>query len=116
MSRSHQRVPHDLNAYLTTVVTRIRSTFPRTRRIILFGSRAYGRPHDESDIDLFVELPTHQRPPTRYRAISQLLNPRPCGIDLIVKTPAEVKRIVRDFNPCFEDIFRKGRVLYAKTR
>ena len=82
----------------------------------MFGSYAYGKPTKDSDLDLFVEVPTRLRPPARYRAIYSLLDPRPCGIDLIVKTPVEVNRIVRDFNPCFEDILGKGRVLYAQAR
>jgi hypothetical protein len=33
-----------------------------------------------------------------------------------VKTPKELRQILHDFNPCFEDIVGKSRVLYAKTR
>lgn len=116
MSRRKRRSAQTIDAYLQEAVTRIRRAFPRTRRIILFGSRAYGRPHRDSDVDLFVELPTRQRPAARRRALDVLLETRPCGIDLIVKTPQEVRQALRDFNPSLEDILHKGRVLYAKTR
>lgn len=104
-----------INAYLRVAVRRIRAAFPETRRIVLFGSYAYGHPGKDSDLDIFVEVPARTRRQARHR-IEALLDPRPCGIDLIVKTPQEVRQILRDFNPCFEDIVRKGRVLYAKTR
>lgn len=106
----------NLDDYLDGVVHRIRKVFPKTRRIILFGSHAYGAPTRDSDLDLFVEVPTRQRPHTRHRLIDQLLDPRPCGIDLVVKTPQELRRTLQDFNPCVEEILRKGRVLYEKTR
>ncbi|MBI2093194.1 MAG: nucleotidyltransferase domain-containing protein [Candidatus Omnitrophica bacterium] len=103
-----------LNRYLRESVKRIRHAFPRTRRIILFGSHAYGKPSEDSDIDIFIEVPTRQRLSTRYQVMDRLFDPRPCGIDLIIKTPQEVHQILRDFNPCFEDILQKGRILYAR--
>ena len=106
----------DISVFLQGAVKNIRKAFPQTRRIILFGSHAYGHPSKDSDLDLFIELPTRDRPPLRHQAIDCLLDPRPCGIDLIVKTPQEVRQALRDFNPCFEDILHKGRVLYAKKR
>ena len=115
MKRNGRRRAQEVDTYLQEVVRRIRTTFPETRRIVLFGSYAYGRPNKDSDLDLFVELPTQQRRQARHR-IDALLDPRPCGIDLIVKTPREVRQVLHDFNPCFEDILHKGRVLYAKTR
>ena len=115
MKRNGQRDARAINGYLRIVVRRIRRAFPETRKIVLFGSYGYGHPSKDSDLDLFVEVPTQKRRQARNR-IDSLLDPRPCGIDLIVKTPQEVRQILRDFNPCFEDIVRKGRVLYAKTR
>ncbi len=105
-----------INVFLRGAVKNIRQAFPHTRRIILFGSHAYGRPTRDSDLDLFIEVVTQQNSHARHEAIDRLLDPRPCGIDLIVKTPREVRQALRDFNPCFEDILKKGRVLYAKGR
>ena len=116
MKQLKQHDGTDLEGYLNTIVGRIRKAFPKTRRIILFGSHAYGKPTQDSDLDLFIEVSTRQRSHSRHRTIDQLLDPRPCGIDLIVKTPQEVRRTLQDFNPCFEDILRKGRVLYEKAR
>src|SRR2546421_8055488 len=46
-------------------------------KIVLFGSYAYGRPLDDSDVDLLVILETRDRPIDRYLAVSRLLRPRP---------------------------------------
>ena len=116
MKKNGRRSSSGLNRYLRMVVARIRRAYPATNRIILFGSHAYGVPHADSDLDLFVELPTRQPSHRRHQAIDRLLDPRPCGIDLIVKTPQEIHHMRRDFNPCVEEILRRGRVLYDKAR
>lgn len=111
----HRQSTKAITSYLRDVVRRIRMAFPETRRIILFGSYAYGRPQADSDLDLLVEIPRRSRRRSAYRAIDELLDPRPCGVDLIVKTPREIRQILEDFNPCFSEILRKGHVLYAKN-
>ncbi len=37
----------------------------RPEKIILFGSHAWGRPEEGSDIDLFVVVPPSDQPPYR---------------------------------------------------
>ena len=46
--------------------------------IILFGSHAYGTPHEDSDIDLLIIKQTEKRPIDRASDIRQLLE----GLDL----------------------------------
>jgi len=41
---------------IQTIADRIRATVP-TDKIYLFGSHAYGMPHENSDFDFFVVLP-----------------------------------------------------------
>lgn len=43
---------------IQTVVGQIVESF-HPQRVILFGSYAYGKPHEGSDIDLLVVLPNH---------------------------------------------------------
>src|SRR5271170_7428245 len=59
----------------------------RPRKIILFGSYAYGKPTEDSDVDLLVVMNR-----TRYRGEKMSLRIRhsvPAGfpLDLIVRTP-----------------------------
>jgi predicted nucleotidyltransferase len=60
------------------------------RRIILFGSRARGEAHPDSDYDVLVEmetaLPFHQRMTNVYRAFGL----RQFSMDVLVYTPEEM--------------------------
>jgi uncharacterized protein len=55
--------------------------------IILFGSHAYGTPHEDSDVDLLVVMPARQLDQA-YRI--RLALTAPFALDLIVRTPKEM--------------------------
>src|SRR5580692_7223648 len=66
----------------------------RPEKIILFGSYAYGTPHAESDVDVLVIMPA-------YDAVNQAIRiclalERPFSLDLIVRTPKQMERGLRD--------------------
>lgn len=75
---------------LAEIVRRIVERFD-PEQIILFGSYAYGQPHQDSDVDLFVVMESNQRQVERDVAVSMLILPRPFPIDVIVRTPEEVE-------------------------
>jgi uncharacterized protein len=83
----------------------------RPERIILFGSYAWGEPTEDSDIDLMV-IKRYTGPSylaaTRVRAVVDVDFP----MDLLVRSPAEVRRrlAIRDF--FIMDIMEKGLVLH----
>ena len=83
----------------------------RPQRIILFGSYAYGRPTPDSDVDLLVVMPFQGRSTEQAVKISNRLEHR-FHIDVLVRTPEEVKQRLawNDFFIC--DITEKGKVLY----
>jgi uncharacterized protein len=79
-------------------------------KIILFGSYAYGTPHAESDVDLLVIMPA-------YNAINQSIRiclafERPFSLDLIVRTPRQIERGLRDGDDFLVEVLGKGKVLY----
>jgi predicted nucleotidyltransferase len=79
-------------------------------KIILFGSYAYGKPHEESDVDLLVIMPT-------YDVINQSIRismafERPFSLDLIVRTPKQIAIGLKDDDWFVRDIMEKGKVLY----
>lgn len=82
-------------------------------KVILFGSWAYGKPNQDSDVDLCVIKNT---PDTRSlaREIDSSLFPRPFPIDLLVMTPKQVNNrlAINDF--FVAEIIRKGKLLYEK--
>src|SRR5438876_8987046 len=58
-------------------------------KIILFGSYAYGTPHEDSDVDLLVIKPTWNQISLAVQ-IRWAFSP-PFPMDLIVRTPKEMK-------------------------
>jgi predicted nucleotidyltransferase len=84
----------------------------RPRKIILFGSYAYGKPTEDSDVDLLVVMNR-----TRYRGERMSFRIREAvdagfPMDLLVRTPGFIaKRLA--WKDCFtEEIMLKGKVLY----
>ncbi len=86
----------------------------RPQKIILFGSYAYGNPTPDSDVDLLVVMKTKASRKERSWAVSRLLIPRPFPVDILVRTPREVRNAIdaRDF--FIQEILTRGRVLYER--
>src|SRR5260370_8060198 len=82
-------------------------------KIILFGSYAYGQPHDWSDVDLLVVMPAWNDR-SKANRICQALE-APFCLDLKVRTPKEVERDVRDGDWFLTEVVTKGKVLYEKA-
>jgi len=87
--------------------------FPK--KIILFGSYAYGNPISGSDIDLLIIKNTDKRPMDRWMEVKRLLRDpdRDIAVSPLVYTEHEIeeRRAIRDF--FLEEIFEKGKVLYG---
>jgi len=83
-------------------------------KIILFGSYAWGKPARNSDVDLFIVKESDL--PRRFRTtrVEKILGSVSFPVDVLVYTPKEVRerRSLGDF--FVKNIFKKGRVLYAK--
>jgi len=80
------------------------------RRIILFGSYAYGKPHTESDVDLLVVMPASDVVNMAIRI--SLAFERQFSYDLLVRTPEQMERGLRDNDWFLREIVEKGKVLY----
>src|SRR5437588_6704226 len=78
--------------------------------IILFGSYAYGKPHEESDVDLLVIMRTKNAIDQSIR-ISMAFK-RLFSFDLIVRTPWQIERGLKDDDWFLREIMEKGKVLY----
>jgi predicted nucleotidyltransferase len=80
-------------------------------RIVLFGSFAYGEPTPWSDVDLLVIMP-HQGS-ARQAAATILQHVQPdFGVDLLVRSPAEVAQRLAMGDYFMQEIMDRGRVLY----
>ncbi len=104
-----------INVTLPQAVQRIVQAL-HPERIILFGSFAYGNPTPDSDVDLLVILETDAPSKERSWAVSRLLIPRSFPVDILVKTPEEIKKalVKRDF--FIQEILTHGKVLYERSK
>ncbi len=98
------------------VVTRIiKALHPSA--IFLFGSRAWGSPGSDSDVDLMVILKSSDDPPwTRATKALEQLRGAGVGCDLLVKTEAEVDRESRFPSSLTSKILRDGKKIYTSPR
>src|SRR5438046_9672260 len=77
------------------------------RKIILFGSYAYGKPHPESDVDLLVIMPASDVVNMAIRI--SLAFERPFSFDLLVRTPQQMARGLKDNDWFLREIAEKGK-------
>src|SRR5262245_59240220 len=81
-------------------------------KIILFGSYAYGTPHADSDVDILVVMPAYNQINQAVR-ISLAIDP-PFPLDIIVRTPENMKWRLEERESFLTEIVTKGKVLYEK--
>jgi uncharacterized protein len=84
----------------------------RPDQIILFGSYAYGTPHEDSDVDLLVVMPTWNQHSQAVQIRMALTAPFP--LDLIVRTPEEMKWRLEESESFLTEVTAKGKILYEK--
>jgi len=81
-------------------------------KIILFGSYAWGKPTDDSDVDLFIIKKSRDSRLTRQMNLSEKMWGSGVPMDLLVYTPEEVQKRLDLEDPFIEYILTKGKVLY----
>lgn len=86
----------------------------KPEKIILFGSYAYGKPHEWSDVDLMVLMRSDKREHKQAVEIALALNYWR-GLDLIVRSPEEFDRRVKLGDFFLRDIATRGKVLYERV-
>ena len=88
----------------------------RPEKIILFGSYAYGTPTGDSDVDLLVVMERMISYKEQYLSVSRLFTPRPFAVDILLKTPAELRIELGKRNFFVHEIVSKGKVLYERPQ
>lgn len=86
----------------------------KPERIILFGSYAWGTPHEWSDVDLFIVKKSGKNIFERMRDIDRILFGTTTPIDALVCTPEQTDRRLHMGDPFLKRIFSFGKELYAK--
>ncbi len=80
-------------------------------KIILFGSYAYGKPTPDSDVDMLVIMPFKGKSVNKATEILLATDPR-FPIDLLVRTPEQIKTRVEMGDFFLREITQRGKVLY----
>ena len=99
-----------INAKIQDLCRQIVENF-HPQKVILFGSYAYGKPTEDSDVDLLVVMPyegneLEQMAKVRRRIKSIF------PLDIFVKTPAQLKERYEMDDYFIKEIIEKGKVLY----
>jgi predicted nucleotidyltransferase len=83
----------------------------KPRKVILFGSYAYGSPRPDSDVDVLVVMPLDGNPVDKSVEMRLKLRPR-FPLDLLVRTPAKIRERIEMGDDFIRGILDRGRVLY----
>lgn len=81
-------------------------------KVILFGSHAWGTPHQHSDVDLLVMMESDQPQVEREVQVLQACHVRFLPLDIMVRTPQEIAERLRIGDFFIRRILEKGRMLY----
>ena len=83
-------------------------------RVVLFGSHARGEAQEFSDVDLLViaesDLPRFKR----SRELYKLIRPYPFAMDIVVYTPAEIKKGERASVSFVSTVLKDGKIVYER--
>src|SRR5437899_2806998 len=82
-------------------------------KIVLFGSHAYGTPHDDSAVDILVVVPARNQ--LRMAARIEIAVDPPFLLDIIVRTPKEMKWRLEEHESFLTEVMTKGKLLYEKS-
>ncbi len=81
------------------------------QRIVLFGSHARGTPTQDSDVDLLVVMPFEGKP---WKVAAEIRGRVRAGfpLDLVVRTPQQVRERLSRGDTYMETLMREGKVLH----
>lgn len=83
----------------------------RPKKIVLFGSYAYGKPTPDSDVDLLVILPFRGNDAAKAIQIRSHFD-TPFPMDLLVRKPEFIAMRLRERDMFLEAVMTQGRVMY----
>src|SRR5260221_12165721 len=85
----------------------------KPEKIILFGSYAYGTPHEDSDVDILVVMPARNELSAAVRIDRYC---EPCfPLDLIVRTPENLRWRLEEGDWFLREIVAQGKVLHEQA-
>ena len=104
--KASERREEEIEAFCRALSERYRPV-----RITLFGSFASDSARADSDVDLLVEMRQVESALGTAAAIVRDIRPR-FAVDLLVRTPRQVKERLRLGDPFMAEIISSGKVMY----
>ena len=97
------------------IVSRLVAEY-QPEKIVLFGSHAYGRPDQDSDLDLLVIKDTPEKAGQRHSRVRQIIAPARdhMSVDVFVLTPAELDEELRRGNQFYQEAVFRGIFLHGE--
>ena len=102
----------DIETIKSEIIERLAPLEPE--KIILFGSYAYGKPREDSDIDLFLLMkkPKENIEAKALFSLRDLMKKYKIGFDILSESKDFIAKRVDPFYKI--DIMKKGEILYGK--
>jgi predicted nucleotidyltransferase len=85
----------------------------KPRRVVLFGSYAYGAPTQDSDVDLLITRARWSMSPLTAAGRIRVELGVPFAMDLIVRSESDIARRLAQQDCFVREILQKGITLYA---
>lgn len=101
------------NKKIEKIANRIAKEY-KPEKIYLFGSYAWGRPTKDSDFDLMIVKKTNENFFKRQLRIRKIINGE-IAVDILVRTPKELKKRLELGDFFYRNIVNKGKVLYDEA-
>lgn len=104
----------DIKKVIQSIIQKLIAEYA-PRKVILFGSHAYGDPETDSDIDLLIIKETKDRFIDRWVTVQRILtgtHPK-VPVETLVLTPEEVENRLAVGDQFIAEILKEGEVLYA---
>lgn len=106
--------PSDIKTTIQGIVQKLIAEYS-PRKVILFGSYAYGTPGPDSDVDLLIVKETSERFIDRWVEVQRILTGthRALPLETLVLTPQEIEKRLAIGDQFIAEILEKGEILYA---
>ena len=105
-------VPSNIKDEIDRMIERLVARY-KPDLVVLFGSAARGEFGEDSDVDLLIVKKTRRRPIWRRVDARKAMDAR-IPVDVIVYSPSEFERLVRDVNSFVSQVIEEGTVLYKR--